>query len=577
MDSPASLPLVFESGVFVFDEDGALHVHLAHSADDPHPMVTHPEGRDSHLPGDLGALELTGQGGKGEVRGHFPQVPALPEGGFVLTIRNYDFVQVEGSGDVSVLVRDPAELPTWFDAGKVHRFARDGSASPALWEGSRDPAREQIDAKKAWTPPSDSTPPTSPSPGTPTTGCLGMILLVLLMAFAGCPSTPDPVIVADDDDTTANDDDATADDDDSTEPADDDDSTEPADDDDSAGDDDDDSAAGDDDDSSLTIGDICFPAINDPNVPGPDYDQYSPTVGSHCFGTNHQNITGVERVVFIGDSVTVGVPNFTIDLSSWGFPAGAGTPETAFYRNLLVDQLASQFFLNAPGQFALFRYVDLINGVALAQTDGDFSSCAKWGARNDDILMPPQQQLEVCLPEAERSKNTLVIMTSGGNDLASLTESAIAGADQSALQAEADDLVANLEAAVQWIKAPGRFPNGVHVIYGNMYEFTDGTGDTASCPAAALAGFGTPPPDPDMLAEVVIGIQEEYMRIAVANGVDMIWMLEHFCGHGWKNDDPTARCYLGPNTPRWFDLSCTHPNEAGHAQLATMFMSVVNE
>ena len=168
-------------------------------------------------------------------------------------------------------------------------------------------------------------------------------------------------------------------------------------------------------------------------------------------------------------------------------------------------------------------------------------------------------------------------MTSGSNDLASMTSNAIAGADGAALQTQADQIVADLEDAIVWIKTPGRFPNGVFVIYGNMYEFTDGTGDTASCPAAALAGFGTPPPDPETLADVVIGIQEEYMRIAVEQGVDMIWMLEHFCGHGWNNENTAARCYRGPNTPRWFDLSCTHPNEAGHIQLADMFLAVVQE
>jgi len=399
-----------------------------------------------------------------------------------------------------------------------------------------------------------------------------------VLGLAGCPEEPPGAVVPDDDDTADDDDSAVVvDDDDSTDPADDDDSTLADDDDSAVGDDDDDSAVGDDDDSAgpQTIGDLCFPAVNDPNVPGPDYDQYNPVVGSHCHGTNHQTIAGIERVVFIGDSITVGVPNFTIDLSSWGLPAGAGTPSTAFYRNLLADMLAVEFNLTPPGP--VWRLVDIINGVALQQSDGAFASCAKWGARNDDILQAPHQQLETCIPEGDRVFNTLIIMTSGGNDLASLTEDAINGADQAALQVEADSLVADLEDAVQWVKAPGRFPNGVHLIYGNMYEFTDGTGDTASCPAAALAGFGTPPPDPDALAEVVIGIQEEYMRIAVDNGVDMIWMLEHFCGHGWKNDDPTARCYLGPNTPRWFDLSCTHPNEAGHLQIANMFMSVVEE
>ena len=298
-------------------------------------------------------------------------------------------------------------------------------------------------------------------------------------------------------------------------------------------------------------------------------------MGSHCFGTNHQAITGIERVVFLGDSVTVGVPNLLLDLSAWGFPAGAGTPDAAFYRNILAGALATEFGLEAPG--FLWAGVNIIDGVTLLQEDGDFASCARWGARNDDILLKPQQQLETCIPEAERGENTLIIMTSGSNDLASMTGNAIDGADAAALQLQAEQIVQDFEDAITWIKAPGRFPNGVHVVYGNMYEFTDGTGDTASCPAAVLAGFGTPPPDPDTLADVVIGIQEEYMRIAVEQGVDMIWMLEHFCGHGWNNENVDARCYRGPNTPRWFDLSCTHPNEAGHQQIADMFLAVVQE
>ncbi len=110
-----------------------------------------------------------------------------------------------------------------------------------------------------------------------------------------------------------------------------------------------------------------------------------------------------------------------------------------------------------------------------------------------------------------------------------------------------------------------------------MYEFTDGTGEIGACPAAGLAGFDAPPPDPDFLAEQVVWIQEQYMRIAVEQGADMLFMLEHFCGHGWNNETPDARCYLGPGVPRWFDITCTHPNTEGHAQIAEMFRAVILE
>jgi lysophospholipase L1-like esterase len=323
------------------------------------------------------------------------------------------------------------------------------------------------------------------------------------------------------------------------------------------------------------IGPRCFPTIYDPNVPGPNYDQFKPTVGSHCFGTNHQAIQNIERVVFLGDSVTVGVPNLGLNLVGLGFPSGAGTPDKDFYRSKLADALATKFGLSKPS--ALWKAVNPQAGTSLLQSDGAFASCARWGGRNDDLLLPPQKQLEVCIPPNDRTKRTLIVFTSGGNDLANLTKEAIAGASRTKLDQLAAETVKNLEDAIVWIKTPGRFPNGVSVIYGNIYEFTDGTGDTSSCPAAQLAGFGSPPPDPAALTAVVSGIEEQYMRIAVQYGVDLIWMLEHFCGHGWKSDDASGRCYRGPNTPRYFDVSCTHPSTEGHQKIVDMFMAVVNE
>ena len=55
------------------------------------------------------------------------------------------------------------------------------------------------------------------------------------------------------------------------------------------------------------------------------------------------------------------------------------------------------------------------------------------------------------------------------------------------------DFVARLEPAVRWFyEDPNRFPNGVFVVFSNMYEFTDATGDVDSCAAAGLAGFDEP-------------------------------------------------------------------------------------
>jgi lysophospholipase L1-like esterase len=296
-----------------------------------------------------------------------------------------------------------------------------------------------------------------------------------------------------------------------------------------------------------------------PPLDGPNYDQFTPVVGSHCMGTNHQDISGVERVVFVGDSVTVGTPP---------------TLSADYYRSKLAASLAAKFGLTAPS--FLWQTVNFLDGVSLVQQEGAFASCAKWGARTDD-LVADNTQLETCIPLAEQQKRTLVVMTMGGNDISSLTQDAIAGVPMADLWTSTQGFVADFEAAIAWLKEPGRFPNGVFVVYGNLYEFTDGTGDVQSCDVSALAGFDQPVPAPDELKAMVIWANEQYARIAVDWGVDMAFLLEDFCGHGFAADDPAAPCYRGPNTPQWFDLTCIHPNPEGHQHIADMFMAVVNE
>lgn len=304
--------------------------------------------------------------------------------------------------------------------------------------------------------------------------------------------------------------------------------------------------------------DECFADLPAGASFGLDYDQFSPVLGTHCSGTDHQNIVDIERVVFLGDSITVGSP-----------PAG---PED-FYRSRLADTLADRYSLTPPDD--LWKLFDVTAGTALMQESGDFAACAKWGARTDD-LMRDNDQVLTCLPEESRDKRTLVIITMGGNDLFSLTEGFIEGEDTDQLWEDTREFVQLMDDAVTWIKAPGRFPNGVHVVFTNLYEFTDGTGDTRACPAATLAGFGAAVTDP-ALEEMVLWASEQYMRIAVDNGADMVFLLEQFCGHGYARDDEDGRCYRGPEAELWFDETCFHPNDRGHEALADFFLDVVAE
>jgi lysophospholipase L1-like esterase len=275
----------------------------------------------------------------------------------------------------------------------------------------------------------------------------------------------------------------------------------------------------------------CFKSVS--GLLGADYDQFHPTINSECSGTDHQDIKGVEHVVFLGDSVTVGTPP---------------TPTEQFYRTLLSDSLRAKF------------------------GDIEITDCSRFGARNDDFLLGTDAEIPTCFPDGGDKRRTLTIFTMGGNDIASWAGDDLA---TEAATVEADKSAVLLDDAITWLKDPKRFPNGSYVVFGNPYEFTDGTGDLQSCPLASTAFGMTTNWIKGALA--VAHFQERYMELAVKHQVDMVFMLETFCGHGYHSDDPSTQCYRGPDAPRWFDLTCIHPNPEGHAVLADLFLSVVNE
>lgn len=303
--------------------------------------------------------------------------------------------------------------------------------------------------------------------------------------------------------------------------------------------------------------------VNSTSSFGLDYDQFNPVIGTHCKGTNQQHIKGVQKVVFLGDSVTVGTPptNF--------LPSNV-------YRAILATKLAQLFNLKPPG-FG-WGAADPFNGVALPKESGDFISCAKWGARTDD-LMKDNNQIEDCIPADKRHLHHLVIMTVGGNDIAAITQDGGGTSPKKTiaqLWQDTQAFVKNLRDAVEWLKNPTNVPGGVDVVFGNNYEFTDGTGEVTSCTTAGLGGI-EPWQDKKAQADMVIWANEQYMKIAVDTKSDMIFMLESFCGHGFKRDDPTAPCYRGPNQALWFDPTCIHPNVEGNVALADLFYETIAE
>lgn len=188
---PGTFPVVFESGVLRFDDDGTLSIFLTHSAEDPHPMQVQEHDDEATIPGKAAKGVLVGTGGQHwRSRASLPETDELPEG-FVFTFRRYSSATVEMSGDLSVLVEGAVEAPSWFVPGKVHRFAGPDERLQ-MWSGSGKPpesAPQPVFAGAAGPGPGPLPSGSSPRPGSSSSsgsassssGCLGLLLAGLLL------------------------------------------------------------------------------------------------------------------------------------------------------------------------------------------------------------------------------------------------------------------------------------------------------------------------------------------------------------------------------------------------------------
>lgn len=277
-----------------------------------------------------------------------------------------------------------------------------------------------------------------------------------------------------------------------------------------------------------------------------------------CAGTFKQDFSDIEHVIFLGDSVTVGT-----------YP----TLNDEFYRSRLTQKLAEKYELQLPEED--WYSVGYNSGQTLLQRSGDFSSCAKLGAKAEQ-LNRGAKQLESCFTNDLIDKKLLVIMTMGGNDLHDLTESVVYEYPEEYLWNIAYEATDHMREGLGWLADEERFPNGISVVYANVYEFTDATGDAAACPLSSVVGLDVDIDDP-ILEEITIWMEKEYLEIGREYGFDMLFLMETFCGHGFRHDDPEGRCYLGPDTERWFDDTCLHPTPKGHEVIADMFFSVIDQ
>ena len=155
----------------------------------------------------------------------------------------------------------------------------------------------------------------------------------------------------------------------------------------------------------------CFDGVYANDSAGPTMTVSRPTtsdpdltfqIGSHCHGTNNQDIFDIERVVF------------------WGIPT-VGTPPTEvpdYYRSQLADALATEFADRPRG---LWKTTDPSMAPRSSRTP---EINLRVGARTDDFLMEGDQ-IDKCFPQDKRDLNTLVVMTMGGSDISRLAQDGI--------------------------------------------------------------------------------------------------------------------------------------------------------
>jgi lysophospholipase L1-like esterase len=293
-------------------------------------------------------------------------------------------------------------------------------------------------------------------------------------------------------------------------------------------------------DDTKTIKENCFPTVSSDLESFASYDRFSPTVGRHCAGTQHQDIQDIQKLVFLGDSITAG---------TWP------SLEPEYYRNKLTSLMEARF-----GELEVL-------------------DCSEYGARTDDFLEHTDRQITACFPDlfsgtGVETKRTLVVWTMGGNDLLALGDIATSGSDTAEMLNLLEDVVEYQREAISFFKEQEAtlFPAGVDIIFTNNYEYTDGTGNFGSCVAAETLGFDY---EISSWALGYLTINEAYMELAVETSTDMVFLMENFCGHGFYSDDPDNGCYIGPETERYFDPSCIHPSPAGHEALASLFDQVV--
>ncbi len=176
------------------------------------------------------------------------------------------------------------------------------------------------------------------------------------------------------------------------------------------------------------------------------------------------------------------------------------------------------------------------------------------GALTIDVVNDQIPDLESQLSYPAEGQ-TLVVITAGGND----AQMALAVPDM--LDNIIESVETNLTDFVEYMQDPAKFPDGVWIYAANVYEPTDGVGQSDSC----FFGFEFTDllPGLDEANATMQGVAEDY-------SFAMLDLHGHFGGHGYYHDDPENALYDAEDPTLWFASDCIHPNDRGHHELRRM-------
>jgi lysophospholipase L1-like esterase len=254
----------------------------------------------------------------------------------------------------------------------------------------------------------------------------------------------------------------------------------------------------------------------------PDVDSWSPPTAP---------LPSVERVVFLGDSITAG----------FGIDNPANT-----YPSLLVE--------NADARWPEFAGDDLTTRYGAPEV----IDVSQSGAEVPNVLEQQIPALDAALAADGNAGPTLVFVTIGGNDLLGALPN-IAGL--------ADQIAGDIEDMALELTDPGRFPDGSLLLVTNIYEPTDGEGQADEC----FLGL-----DVSALEPVLDETNGNTRALAEELGFAWVDLRGHFTGHGWNHDDESIAAYHPDDPSRWLQSDCIHPNARGHHEIRRLFLAAVD-